>query len=75
MDAQTLIAGVLVVACSAWAAWTLLPAGARAWCLARLGLRPAAPVASGCGGCGGCAGGAPAAGQVQVVRIVRRPRA
>lgn len=65
---QTLVAALLVLACSGYAAWTLMPAALRAR------LRPGQPVASGCGGCSGC-GPAPkaAAPAAQPVRIVRRP--
>lgn len=66
---QTLVTALLVLACSAYAAWTLMPAALRAR------LRPGRPVSSGCGGCGG--GCAPAAGtsasKDQPIRIVRRP--
>jgi hypothetical protein len=63
---QTLITALLVLACSAYAAWALMPAALRAR------LRPGQPVASGCGGCGGC-GPAAHKAQQQTIRIVRRP--
>jgi len=71
---QTLVAALLVLACSAYAAWSLMPA---AW---RARLRPGQPAASGCGGCSGCG---PAAGpstgtppaKTQPIRFVRRPPA
>jgi hypothetical protein len=64
MGWQTLVAALLVLACSGYALWTLVPAALRAR------LRPGRPAASGCGGCGGCG---PAAPPVQPVRIVKRP--
>ena len=65
---QLLVTGLLVGACAAYAAWTLMPS---AW---RRALRPGsgAAAASGCGGCSGCGTPAPPGG-AQVVRIVRRP--
>jgi len=82
---QTLIVALLVVACSAYAAWTLMPAGARralATSLLKLPLpaavalrvRKAAAVTSGCG-CDGCdhAPAKPAAAPAQVVRFHARP--
>ena len=63
---QTLITALLVVACSGYATWTLMPAALRAR------MRPGQPVASGCGGCGGC-GPAARKGQQLTIRIVRRP--
>lgn len=71
---QTLVATLLVLACTGYAAWSLMPAALRAR------LRPGQPAASGCGGCGGCG---PAAGnpagtsptKAQPIRIVRRPPA
>jgi len=65
---QTLIAALLVLVCSGYAAWSLMPAALRAR------LRPGhAPEASGCGGCGGCGPAAPKAQLTQPIRIVRRP--
>ena len=85
---QALIVALLVVACSAYAAWTLMPAGARralATSLLKLPLpaavalrvRKAAAVTSGCG-CDGCdhapaKPAKPAAAPAQVVRFHARP--
>jgi hypothetical protein len=66
MGWQTLIAALLVLACSGYAAWTLMPTALRAR------LRPGRPVSSGCGGCDNCGPAAPKAG-AQPIRIVRRP--
>jgi len=83
---QTLIVALLVVGCSVYAAWTLMPAAARrtiALSLLKLPLpnafalkmRKAATVSSGCG-CDGCdhapAKAAPKA--TQVVNFHPRPR-
>ena len=84
---QTLIVALLVTGCSAYAAWTLMPAAARraiASALLKLPLpralatkmRRAASVSSGCG-CDGCdhAPMKPAAVQApQVVRFHPRPK-
>lgn len=64
---QQLVVALIVLACSGYAAWTLMPASLRQRLAARLGLKAAA---GGCGGCSGCAPAKPAA--VQPVRIVRR---
>ena len=63
---QTLITALLVLACSGYAAWSLMPGALRAR------LRPGQAPASGCGGCGGCGPAAPKA-QQQTIHIVRRP--
>ncbi len=83
---QTLIVALLVVGCSAYVAWTLMPAAARRAIALRLlklplpaslaaTLRQAATVSSGCG-CDGCdhapAKSAAKAPQ-QVVTFHRRP--
>ena len=66
---QTLIAALLVLACAAYAGWTLMPAALRAR------LRPGQPVSAGCGGCDGCGSTktAKAAPLAQPIHIVRRP--
>lgn len=63
--AQTLFTALIVLGCSGYAAWVLMPAS---W---RRALRPSAAPASGCGGCDGC-GSAPKPKGEQVVRIVRK---
>ncbi len=68
MNWQAVVAALLVLGCSGYAAWTLMPAALRAR------LRPGQPPASGCGGCGGCAP-APARAHARPIRIVRRPPA
>lgn len=65
---QQLAVALIVLACSGYAAWTLMPASLRQRLGARLGLKS---TASGCGACSGCAPAKPAA--AQPVRIVRRP--
>ena len=65
---QQLIVALIVLACSGYAAWTLMPAWLRQRVGARLGLKSAA---TGCGGCSGCAPAKTAA--MQPVHIVRRP--
>ncbi len=72
MALQTLITGLLVLACSGYAAWTLMPAALRNRLRLRFGL-DTTPAASGCGsGCDGCGSAKPAAA-VQPIHIVRRP--
>ena len=69
MNWQTFVTALLVLACSGYAAWSLMPAALRAR------LRPGkagAAQAGGCGGCGGCGSAAPRAA-LQPIRIVRRP--
>ena len=85
---QTLIASLIVVACSVYAAWTLMPAAARRTVATRLlelplpralaaRMQRAATVASGCG-CDGCdhasAKAQVAATTPQVVTFHPRPR-
>lgn len=65
---QTWVTALIVLACSGYAAWSLMPAALRAW------LRPGQAPASGCGACGGCGPAAQKAPQAaQPIRIVRRP--
>lgn len=64
---QQCVVALIVLACSGYAAWTLMPTSLRQRLGARLGLKSAA---TGCGGCSGCAPAKP--GAVQPVRIVRR---
>ena len=66
---QTFLTVLIVLACSGYAAWSLMPAALRQK------LHPSkagAQAAGGCGGCGGCGSTAPRAA-VQPIRIVRRP--
>jgi hypothetical protein len=88
MIVQSLVVAVLVIACSAYAAWSLLPAAARrsiALSLLKLPLHDAlarrlrkhAVEPSGCG-CDGCDRGAvakPTAGAVQPLVFHRSPSA
>ena len=73
---QTLIVAVIVIVCSAYAVWTLMPGAWRAALNRRLG-RASAP-GSGCSGCGGggCAAGPaePGAGSTAVITVHRRPQ-
>jgi hypothetical protein len=83
---QSLIVALLVVSCSVYAAWTLMPAGLRRaiaqrllnWSLPALLARPlrrAMKPASACGGCDSCAGDAadkPAATASKPITIHRR---
>jgi hypothetical protein len=66
MGWQTVATALLVLACSGYALWTLMPAALRAR------LRPGRPAAWACGGCGGCGPAAPAQAQ-RPIHIVRRP--
>ncbi len=80
---QTLATTLLVVACSLYSAWRLMPAGLQRRLRLALGVPVASTASGGCGsGCGGC-GGAPSnsptsarksapAGE-QAIHIVRRP--
>jgi hypothetical protein len=67
MDWQTLAAGVLVAGCSAWSAWTLMPAAMRTRCR-RLPAAAELP----CAGCRGCGRAASSIGAEQVVRTVKQ---
>jgi hypothetical protein len=77
MDSQTVITALLVVACSAYAAWHVMPATLRRKLAAWAG-RPLPAASGGCGGgCDGC-GSSPAPGRTNgeaVIRIVRQPHA
>jgi len=84
---QSLIVGLVVLACAAYSAWTLMPAAWRRALAGRLlqrrilagqgWLQRAAGsgggCASGCDGCGEAAKPAPAPGAPQVIKIHRRP--
>jgi hypothetical protein len=82
MSWQTLAAAALVLVCSAYAAWALMPQALRRRLQQALGLKPT-PV-SGCGGCSSCddataakaqQGAGSAGGQpVKIVRVVRPPQ-
>ena len=78
MGLQTIIVAALVLACTAYAAWTLMPAAARRALAARvLKLRLPEPLArpfmramqppSACGACGDC-GGSTAAKPIRIHR-------
>ncbi len=73
---QTLIVAVIVIVCSAYAVWSLMPGAWRAAINRRLG-RASAPASacSGCGG-GGCAAApaAPGADSTAVITVHRRPQ-
>ncbi len=84
MSVQAVIVAILVVGCSLYAAWTLMPAAARR-AAARVLLRMPLPraverrlqqqlAASPSGGCDGCDAGSkkPAASDPQPIRIYRR---
>ncbi len=77
MGWQTAVTLLLVVACSAYTVWTLMPAALRQRCRVglalALGRAPPVADAGGCGGCGGCATKATAPATEQVVKFVRRP--
>jgi hypothetical protein len=84
MFAQTVIVGVIVVACTAYAVWSLMPSTTRrrvATVLIRLPLpepvaaplRRAALSANACG-CNGCDGGAPRRPATAEQRVRFRPR-
>jgi hypothetical protein len=77
MNWQGLVAELLVLACSLYAVWQLMPATLRRRAQARLRGQPMAPgAASACGGCSGCGdGGPPPARREAVIRIVRQPGA
>ncbi len=81
MTLQALLAGLLVVACSSYAMWSLMPAALRRRVAAWRG-RPLPAAGSACGGCDGCGSAARApvapgaAGLPEgtsVIRIVRQP--
>jgi hypothetical protein len=86
MLVQDLIVGVLVLACSAYAAWALMPASARRalaqrvlrWPLPAAMQRPfqkAMKPAGACGGCDNCGDEKPAARPaVQPIRFHRMPK-
>ena len=72
MAAQNLVVALLVLACTVYAAWTLMPAGARRamaawvlkWSLPEVMQRPfqkAMKPAGACGGCDNCGDAKPAA--------------
>ncbi len=66
---QSLAVALIVGACTAYAAWTLMPAALRQRLSARWGWK--ARTSSGCGGCSGCAPARAAA--AQPIHILRRP--
>ena len=68
---QSLVVGLIVAACAAYAAWALMPASWRRRLARRLGWRDPAP---GCGGCDGCAS-EPDAKPREAVVTVHRTRA
>jgi hypothetical protein len=69
---QAWISGAMVVVCSAYATWRLMPASLRGRVLAALG-RPQ-PALGACGGCDNCGdkSTAPATPGTSVIKIVRR---
>ena len=83
MSGQSLIVALIVLACTAYAAWTLMPAGARRavalrvlkWSLPAVMQRPfqkAMKPAGACGGCDNCGDEKPAAkSAVQPIKIHR----
>ena len=77
MGWQTAVTLLLVVACSAYTVWTLMPAALRQRCRVglalALGRAPPVTDAGGCGGCGACATKAAAPAAEQVVKFVKRP--
>ena len=86
MLAQSLVVALIVLACTVYAAWTLMPAAARramAAAMLKLSLpdvlarpfRQATQSGSGCGGCDSCGdAGAKSPTAVQTVTIHRRVR-
>ena len=73
---QELIVAAIVIASTAYAVWSLMPAAWRGALLRRFGRTPAP--SGGCGGCGGCGSAspttAPAAGpKSSVITVHRRP--
>jgi hypothetical protein len=86
MDAQSFIVALIVTGCSAYAAWSLMPAAARravavrvlrlplpAW-LAKPFAKAITP-ASGCGGCDNCGDSAAKPAAVQTVKFQPRIKA
>jgi hypothetical protein len=81
VDSQTVLTALLVAACSAYAAWNVMPAALRRKLAAWAGRpQPATggngSCGGGCEGCGSAAPRAPAPGLApgeSVVRIVRQP--
>ena len=85
MDAQSFIVALIVVGCSAYVAWTLMPAVARRaiavrvlrLSLPRLLARPFAKAmkpASACGGCDSCGDEAAKPAKVQTVKFHPRSK-
>ena len=73
MNWQAVVTSLLVLACAAYSAWTLMPAALRQRCRLTLGQSQPAVDAGGCGGCNGCAAKKPTAPAAeQVVNFVRR---
>ena len=76
---QTSLTALIVLACTGYVAWALLPAAWRGGLQRRLLGRDNPPAAGGCGGCGGCGGGPaaapPPASGTRVITIHRTPRA
>ena len=82
---QTMIVALIVLACGAYAAWTLMPQAARRAIgaqllklplppmLARLFVKASAP-AGGCGGCGGCSDTPASPPGEKIIRVHRQPR-
>jgi hypothetical protein len=70
---QELIVAIVVVACSVYAVWSLMPAAWRGTLRRRMGRAPGP--AGGCGGCGGCAPPprAPDGPGSAVIKLHRRP--
>jgi hypothetical protein len=72
------LASLLVVACTGYAAWALMPVTLRRRLAAAAG-KPLATTGGGCGGCDGCGSATPASGAANlpegssVIRIVRQP--
>ena len=81
MDWQTAITAALVLPCTGYSVWTLMPTALRQRCRAALGRASPATEAGACGGCDGCGSKKPAskatvhapnAAAEQVVTFVRR---
>jgi hypothetical protein len=81
MSMQGFVVALIVIGCTAYAVWTLMPSAARralAQALLRLRWpervarmwRREASSSGGCGGCGSCADGSP--GQRKTIRIHKR---
>ena len=69
---QSMLVGLIVVACGLYATWILMPLVVRNW-VRRVVLRRAPKAADGCGACDSCGPAVPRDRTTpQVVKVVRR---